>query len=35
VENVELREVVERLAIDLHASTVLGMEPDARRYPPN
>lgn len=35
VQNVELSEVIERLAVDLHTSTVLQFEPDVRRYPPN
>jgi ADP-ribosylglycohydrolase len=35
VAGVELREVIERLAIDLHTSAVLEFEPDAHRYPPN
>ena len=34
VANVELRETIERLSIDLHTSCVLHLEPDRRRYPP-
>jgi len=35
IAEVEMREVIERLAFDLHTSTVLEFVPDRRRYPPN
>ncbi len=35
VEDVELRETIERLALDLHATFVLRIAPDFVRYPPN
>jgi ADP-ribosylglycohydrolase/protein-tyrosine phosphatase len=35
LEDLELREVIERVARDLHITCVLGFEPDFRRYPPN
>jgi ADP-ribosylglycohydrolase/protein-tyrosine phosphatase len=34
VDDIEMRPVIERLAVDLHASTVLEFQPDTRRYPP-
>ena len=33
--DLELREVTTRIALDLHASFVLRLEPDFERYPPN
>jgi ADP-ribosylglycohydrolase len=33
LDDLELREVIERVARDLHATYVLGLEPDAMRYP--
>ena len=33
--DLELREVIERMAMDLHATFVLGLEPELHRYPPN
>jgi ADP-ribosylglycohydrolase len=33
--DLELREVIERVAADLHATFVLGLEPNLGRYPPN
>jgi ADP-ribosylglycohydrolase len=33
VQGVEMREVIERLAVDLHATAVLDVEPDRGRYP--
>jgi ADP-ribosyl-[dinitrogen reductase] hydrolase len=35
LEDLELRDVIERLAQDLHAAYVLGLAPDFERYPPN
>lgn len=35
LEDLELREVIERVARDLHITCVLGLAPDFRRYPPN
>jgi len=35
LDDLELREVIERLALDLYEVCVLGTVPDARRYPPN
>jgi ADP-ribosylglycohydrolase/protein-tyrosine phosphatase len=35
VQDVEMRDVIERLAVDLHTSAVLDFEPDRQRYPPN
>jgi hypothetical protein len=33
--DLELHDVIERMAMDLHATFVLGLEPDFHRYPPN
>jgi ADP-ribosylglycohydrolase len=33
LDDLELREVIERVARDLHTTYVLGLEPDATRYP--
>jgi ADP-ribosylglycohydrolase/protein-tyrosine phosphatase len=33
--DLELREVIERMALDLHATFVLKVEPELGRYPPN
>jgi ADP-ribosylglycohydrolase len=35
LDDLELREVIERVARDLHTTYVLGLEPDALRYPPS
>jgi ADP-ribosylglycohydrolase len=34
LEDLELRDVIESVALDLHAACVLGREPDPKRYPP-
>jgi ADP-ribosylglycohydrolase len=34
LEELEMREVIERVASDMHASFVLGVEPALDRYPP-
>lgn len=35
LEDLELREVIDRVARDLHTTCILGFEPDFERYPPN
>ena len=35
LDDLEMREVIERVARDLHTTCILGFEPDFRRYPPN
>jgi ADP-ribosylglycohydrolase/protein-tyrosine phosphatase len=35
IEDVELRETIERLAFDLHMTFVLNVDPEPLRYPPN
>ena len=35
LEDLELQEVIEGVARDLHTTCILGLEPDFRRYPPN
>ena len=34
LEELEMRATIERVARDLHATCVLGIEPEAERYPP-
>jgi ADP-ribosylglycohydrolase len=35
LDDLELREVIERVARDLHITCILGLAPDFQRYPPN